>query len=88
MPNGDGRGRPCRPTTVVVAGGGITGRSSTEFCTGYGPGFSCVTCPNGSGRGKTVYERHRLWWGDGTGERLLQQVQAAADAAAEVNCDI
>ncbi|MEV7951720.1 transposase [Streptomyces rubiginosohelvolus] len=27
---------------------------------------------------KTVYKRHRLWSGDGTWERLLQQVQAAA----------
>ncbi|MEV7889562.1 hypothetical protein [Streptomyces sp. NPDC088357] len=31
---------------------------------------------------KTVYERHRLWSADGTWERLLQQVQAAAGAQA------
>lgn len=36
----------------------------------------------------TVYERHRLWSADGTWERLLQQVQAAADAAGEIDWDI
>ncbi|WP_411757699.1 transposase [Streptomyces venezuelae] len=30
-------------------------------------------------------ERHRLWSADGTWERLLQQVQAAADAADEID---
>jgi hypothetical protein len=33
-------------------------------------------------------ERHRLWSADGTWERLLQQVQAAADAAREIDWDI
>jgi len=37
--------------------------------------------PERFGRWKTVYERHRLWSADGTWERLLQQVQAEADAA-------
>ncbi|WP_031010211.1 IS5 family transposase [Streptomyces sp. NRRL F-5727] len=37
---------------------------------------------------KTVYERHRLWSADGTWERLLQQVQAVADAAGEIDWDI
>lgn len=37
---------------------------------------------------KTVYERHRLWSADGTLERLLQQVQAAADAAGEIDWDV
>ncbi|MEU7473931.1 IS5 family transposase [Streptomyces sp. NPDC044984] len=37
---------------------------------------------------KTVYERHRLWSADGTWERLLQQVQAAADAAGEIDWDV
>ncbi|CAL9311441.1 hypothetical protein SUDANB148_04797 [Streptomyces sp. SudanB148_2056] len=37
---------------------------------------------------KTVYERHRLWSADGTWERLLQQVQAAADIAGEIDWDI
>ncbi|NEA59588.1 transposase [Streptomyces sp. SID13666] len=36
--------------------------------------------PERFGPWKTVYERHRLWSADGTWERLLQQVQAAADA--------
>ncbi|KPI21399.1 hypothetical protein OV450_7645 [Actinobacteria bacterium OV450] len=34
---------------------------------------------------ETVYERHRRWSADGTWERLLQQVQAQADAAARID---
>ena len=37
---------------------------------------------------KTAYERHRLWSADGTWERLLQQLQAAADAAGEIDWDV
>ncbi|WP_406137205.1 IS5 family transposase [Streptomyces anulatus] len=37
--------------------------------------------PERYGPWKTVYERHRRWSADGTWERLLQQVQAQADAA-------
>ncbi|MFF9150601.1 IS5 family transposase [Streptomyces sp. NPDC014861] len=44
--------------------------------------------PERFGPWKTVYERHRLWSADGTWERLLQQVQAAADAAGEIDWDI
>jgi transposase len=44
--------------------------------------------PERFGRWKTVYERHRLWSTDGTWEQLLQQVQAAADAAGEIDWDI
>lgn len=44
--------------------------------------------PERFGPWKTVYERHRLWLADGTRERLLQQVQAAADAAGEIDWDI
>lgn len=44
--------------------------------------------PKRFGPWKTVYERHRLWSADGTWERLLQQVQAAADAAGEIDWDI
>ncbi|WP_394365752.1 IS5 family transposase [Streptomyces sasae] len=44
--------------------------------------------PERFGLWKTVYERHRLWSGDGTWERLLQQVQAAADAEDEIDWDI
>lgn len=44
--------------------------------------------PERFGPWKTVYERHRLWSGDGTWERLLQEVQAAADAAGEIDWDI
>ncbi|MFE3628913.1 IS5 family transposase [Streptomyces goshikiensis] len=44
--------------------------------------------PERFGPWKTVYERHRLWSGDGTWERLLQRVQAAADTVGEINWDI
>ncbi|MFI1155155.1 IS5 family transposase [Streptomyces sp. NPDC020817] len=44
--------------------------------------------PERFGPWKTVYERHRLWSGDGTWERLLQQAQAAADAEGEIDWDI
>lgn len=37
---------------------------------------------------KPVFERLRLWSADGTWERLLLQVQAAADAAGEVDWDM
>lgn len=44
--------------------------------------------PERFGPWETVYERHRLWSADGTWERLLQQVQAAADEAGEIDWDI
>ncbi|MFF9402508.1 transposase [Streptomyces sp. NPDC014744] len=44
--------------------------------------------PERFGPWKTVCERHRLWSADGTWERLLQQVQAAADGAGEIDRDI
>ncbi|MFI8912818.1 IS5 family transposase [Streptomyces sp. NPDC053513] len=44
--------------------------------------------PERFGPWKTVYERRRLWSADGTWERLLQQVQAAADAAGEIDWDV
>ncbi|MPY31527.1 IS5 family transposase [Streptomyces adustus] len=44
--------------------------------------------PERFGPWKTVYERHRLWSADGTWERLLQQVQAAADAAGDIDWGI
>ncbi|MFD6877329.1 MULTISPECIES: IS5 family transposase [unclassified Streptomyces] len=44
--------------------------------------------PERFGPWKTVYERHRLWSADGTWERLLQQVQAAADSAGEIDWDV
>ncbi|MFE2383468.1 IS5 family transposase, partial [Streptomyces misionensis] len=44
--------------------------------------------PERFGPWKTVYERHRLWSADGTWERLLQQIQAEADAAGEIDWDV
>ncbi|MFJ3842129.1 transposase [Streptomyces sp. NPDC054904] len=51
-------------------------------------GFQWRDLPERFGPWKTVCERHRLWSGDGTWEQLLQQVQAAADAAGDINWDI
>ena len=36
----------------------------------------------------TVYERHYAWSADGTWEQLLRQVQAAADAAGDIDWDV
>ncbi|WTH27389.1 IS5 family transposase [Kitasatospora purpeofusca] len=44
--------------------------------------------PERFGPWKTVYERRRLWSADGTWERLLQRVQAEADAAGDIDWDI
>lgn len=44
--------------------------------------------PERFGPWKTVYERHRQWSADGTWEHLLRQVQAAADAAGDIDWDI
>ncbi|MGJ5805460.1 hypothetical protein ACSCB1_41170 [Streptomyces europaeiscabiei] len=44
--------------------------------------------PERSGPWKTVCRPHRLWSADGPWERLLQQVQAQADAAGEIDWDI
>jgi transposase len=44
--------------------------------------------PEHYGPWKTVYERHRMWSADGTWEYLLQQVQAAADAAGQIDSDV
>ncbi|MFE4414773.1 IS5 family transposase [Streptomyces sp. NPDC056821] len=51
-------------------------------------GVQWCALPERFGPWKTVYERHRLWSADGTWERLLQQVQAEADAASEIDWDI
>lgn len=44
--------------------------------------------PDRYGPWKTVHERHRRWSADGTWERLLQQVQAEADAVGDIDWDI
>ncbi|MFF3625437.1 IS5 family transposase [Streptomyces sp. NPDC002467] len=44
--------------------------------------------PGRFGPWKTVYERHRRWSADGTWERLLQRVQAEADATGGIDWDI
>ncbi|GAA2314137.1 hypothetical protein Scani_80720 [Streptomyces caniferus] len=37
---------------------------------------------------KTVHKRHLLWWADGTWERCLQHVQAAADAEGDLDWNV
>ncbi|QWQ41524.1 IS5 family transposase [Streptomyces sp. YPW6] len=44
--------------------------------------------PERFGPWKTVNERHRLWSADGARERLLQHVQAEADAVGDIDWDI
>ncbi|GGU89902.1 hypothetical protein GCM10010211_65560 [Streptomyces albospinus] len=46
-------------------------------------GVQWCDLPDRCGPWQTVYGRHRLWPADGTGERLLQQIPAAADAAGD-----
>uniref|UniRef100_UPI0035AB68C5 IS5 family transposase n=1 Tax=Streptomyces roseoverticillatus TaxID=66429 RepID=UPI0035AB68C5 len=53
-------------------------------------GTSCQwrELPERFGPWQTVHKRHVLWSADGTWERLLQHVQAAADAAGDIDWDI
>lgn len=44
--------------------------------------------PERFGPWQTVHKRHMLWSADGTWERLLQHVQAVADAASGIDWDI
>ncbi|WP_406420116.1 IS5 family transposase [Streptomyces sp. NBC_01614] len=44
--------------------------------------------PERYGPWKTVHERHWRWSADGTWERLLQRVQAEADAAGDIHWDV
>jgi transposase len=78
LPVGNGRcGRWCDHRQVID---GILHRVRT--------GVQWRDLPERFGPWRTVCERHRLWSADGTWERLLQQAQAAADAADEVDRDI
>ncbi|ARH89066.1 hypothetical protein STRMOE7_00505 [Streptomyces sp. MOE7] len=47
-----------------------------------------LTQPFRFGPWQTVHKRHALWSADGTWERLLQHVQAVADAAGEIDWDV
>ncbi|PAU47801.1 hypothetical protein CK936_16710 [Streptomyces albireticuli] len=53
-------------------------------------GISCQwrELPERFGPWQTVHKRHLLWSADETWERLLQHVQAAADAAGDIDWDI
>ncbi|MFB8249105.1 IS5 family transposase [Streptomyces sp. NPDC055952] len=82
-PRRRGRARPC--TLWPVAGSPTGDRRDSA------PGADRLQwrdLPERFGPWKTVCERHRLWSADGTWERLLQQVQGAADIAGEIDWDI
>ncbi|GGU47626.1 transposase [Streptomyces violascens] len=53
-------------------------------------GTSCQwrELPERFGPWQTVHKRHLLWSADGTWERLLQHVQAAADASGDIDWGI
>jgi transposase len=44
--------------------------------------------PERFGPWQTVHKRHQLWSADGTWERLLQHVQALADAARDIDWNV
>lgn len=44
--------------------------------------------PERFGPWQTIHKRHQLWSADGTWQKLLQHVQAAADAAADIDWNI
>ncbi|CAM5649259.1 hypothetical protein STANM337S_06537 [Streptomyces tanashiensis] len=66
------------------------GVGQDEPCTGYvvRTGVHWRDLPERLGPWRTVYEQHRLCSADGTWERLLQPVQAGADAAGEIDWDV
>ncbi|RKE05030.1 transposase [Streptomyces sp. TLI_171] len=78
LPVSNGRGGRWRDHRQVIDG--ILHRVRT--------GVHWRDLPERFGPWKMVYERHRLWSADGTWERLLQQLQAAADAAGEIDWDV
>lgn len=78
LPISNGRGGRWRDHRQVIDG--ILHRVRT--------GLQWRDLPERFGPWKTVDERHRLWSADGTWERLLQQVQAAADGAGEIDWDV
>lgn|GEM_PF-1851267 len=53
-----------------------------------GTGVQWRELPERFGPWKTVHKRHLLWSADGTWERLLQHVQAAADAEGDIDWNI
>jgi transposase len=50
-----------------------------------GTGVQWRELPERFGPWKTIHKRHQLWSADGTWERLLQHVQAAADARGDID---
>ncbi|MEU5712195.1 MULTISPECIES: transposase [Streptomyces] len=57
------------------------GLCATGVVSGGGTGVRWRDLPRRFGPWKTVHERHRPWSADGIWERLLRQVQVAADAS-------
>ena len=76
MPSSDGqRGRPFRSHRGVVEG--IVYR--------YRAGLPWRDLPAEFGPWQTVWKRHRRFSGDGTWDRILNQLLAEADAAGEID---
>ncbi len=70
LPLGGGPGRPWADHRTVV--NGILHRVRA--------GVPWRDLPERFGKWKTVYNRHRRWSGDGTWERILDQLRVGADA--------
>lgn len=78
LPNSNNRRGRWRDHRQVI--NGIIHRLST--------GCQWRKLPGRFGSWQTVHKRHMLWSADGTWERLLQRVQAVADAAGDVDWNI
>ncbi|GAA3478033.1 hypothetical protein GCM10018966_025630 [Streptomyces yanii] len=46
------------------------------------------TCPSGTARGETVYGLFRRWQRDGTWHRIVERLQARADAEGLITWDV
>src|SRR5882724_9997384 len=81
MRSGPGWGRCCLGIRGRGTGGMITGWSSTGSFFRTRAGCPWRDLPGRFGNWKTVYNRHRRWSGDGTWEKILDQLRAGCDGA-------
>lgn len=70
LPTCRGRGRPWADHRTVI--NGVLHRVRT--------GVPWRDLPEQFGKWKTIYNRHRRWSGDGTWERILDQLRVGCDA--------
>jgi transposase len=71
-----------------VAGGGINRQVINGIIHRLSTGCQWRKLPERFGPWQTIHKRHALWSADGTWERLLQYVQAVADAAGDIDWNI